>query len=67
MYFLSEKLEELTRSNIKKIINSNKVKINNLVVEASQKKLKGEKIVTDLLSKQSNKYYSFKKTVRNSL
>ncbi len=38
--FLSEKLKEVTRSNIKKIINLKKVTINNIVVEAQSKKIK---------------------------
>ncbi len=38
--FLSERLKEVTRSNIKKIINLKNVTINNVVVEAQSKKLK---------------------------
>ena len=37
--FLSEKLKELTRSNIKKIINLQKVTVNNVLVEAQSKKI----------------------------
>ena len=38
--FLSDKLNEFTRSNIKKIINLKKVTINNVVVDAQSKKIK---------------------------
>ena len=38
--FLAEKLKEMTRSNIKKIINQKKVKVNNVIVEAQSKKIK---------------------------
>ena len=37
---LSEKIKDLTRSNIKKIIEANNVKINNLIVSSPSKKLK---------------------------
>ena len=36
--FLSKKIDHLTRSNIKKIINSNQVKINKKVTNSSSKK-----------------------------
>ena len=38
--FLSEKLKELTRSNIKKMINQKKVKVNNAIVNNQSKKIK---------------------------
>ena len=38
--FLSEKLKEMTRSNIKKIINQKKVTINNIIVKAQSKKIR---------------------------
>ena len=38
--FLSEKLKEMTRSNIKKLINQKKVTVNNVIVEAQSKKIK---------------------------
>ena len=38
--FLSEKLKEITRSNIKKIINQKKVTINNIIVKAQSKKIR---------------------------
>ena len=38
--FLSEKLKEMTRSNIKKMINQKKVTINNVIVDLSLRKLR---------------------------
>ena len=38
--FLTNKLEDLTRSYIKKLIEDNKVKINNIVVNSAAKRLK---------------------------
>ena len=38
--FLSQNLRELTRSNIKKLINLKKVTVNNVLVEAQSKKIK---------------------------
>ena len=40
--FLSEKLKEMTRSNIKKMINQKKVTINNVIVESQSKKVKDD-------------------------
>ena len=40
--FLSEKLKEMTRSNIKKMINQKKVTINNVIVESQSKKIKDD-------------------------
>ena len=36
--FLSQQIENLTRSNIKKIIESNNVKINRKIIKSSSKK-----------------------------
>ena len=44
--FLSEKIEHLTRSNIKKIIKSNNVKINRKITNSSAKKIKLKNIIT---------------------
>ena len=38
--FLSKKIDHLTRSNIKKIIDSNQVKINKIIINSSSKKIK---------------------------
>ena len=38
--FLSEKLKEMTRSNVKKMINQKKVAVNNVIVESQSKKIK---------------------------
>ena len=63
--FLSEKLTNITRSNIKKIINSNRVKINNLVVRSQSKKIKlGDKIVTDLIQNSPTNIIPSKKKVK---
>ena len=37
--FLSKKIDHLTRSNIKKTIDSNQVKINKIITNSSSKKL----------------------------
>ena len=52
--FLSEKLKEMTRSNIKKIINQKKVTINNVIVEAQSKKVKDEDEITIILQEAEN-------------
>ena len=52
--FLSEKLKELTRSNIKKLINQKKVTINNVIVEAQSKKVKDEDEITIILQEAEN-------------
>ena len=63
--FLSEKLTNITRSNIKKIINSNRVKINNLVVRSQSKKIKlGDKIVTDLIQNSPTNIIPSKKRLK---
>ena len=38
--FLSEKIKDLTRSNIKKIIESKNVKINQMIINSPSKKVK---------------------------
>ena len=52
--FLSEKLKELTRSNIKKLINQKKVTINNVIVEAQSKKIKNDDEITIILQEAEN-------------
>ena len=54
--FLSEKIEKLTRSNIKKIIKSNNVKINRKITNSSAKKVKLKNTITiEFLIKESSK------------
>ena len=54
--FLSEKIEHLTRSNIKKIIESKNVKINKKITDSPSKKIKiNDEVVIELLIKNSNK------------
>ena len=54
--FLSEKINHLTRSNIKKIIESNNVKINRKITNSSAKKVKLNNTITiELLIKNSDK------------
>jgi len=54
--FLSEKIEHLTRSNIKKIIESGNVKINKKIANSSSKKVKAsDQIIIELLIKNSDK------------
>ena len=54
--FLSEKIEYLTRSNIKKIIESGNVKINKKIANSSSKKVKAsDEIIIELLIKNSDK------------
>ena len=54
--FLSEKIKHLTRSNIKKIIESKNVKINKKITDSPSKKVKiNDKIIIELLIKSSNK------------
>ena len=40
--FLSKKIDHLTRSNIKKTIDSNQVKINKIITNSSSKKIKSQ-------------------------
>ena len=54
--FLSEKIEHLTRSNIKKIIESNNVKINKKIANSSSKKVKAnDEVIIELLIKNLDK------------
>jgi len=54
--FLSEKIDHLTRSNIKKIIESNNVKINKKITDSSSKKVKvNDEVIVELLIKNSDK------------
>ena len=53
--FLSEKLKEITRSNIKKMINQKKVTINNVVVESQSKKIKDDDEINITFHEDTNK------------
>ena len=54
--FLSEKINHLTRSNIKKVIKSKNVKINKKIADSSSKKVKiNDEIIIKLLVKNSDK------------
>ena len=53
--FLSEKLKEMTRSNIRKIINQKKVTINNVIVEAQSKKIKEDEEINITFNEEINK------------
>ncbi len=53
--FLSEKLEELSRSNIKKLINLKKVTVNNVLVDAQSKKIKNKDEIKITYQKEINK------------
>ena len=54
--FLSEKIKHLTRSNIKKIIESKNVKINKKIADSPSKKIKiNNEVVIKLLIKKSDK------------
>ena len=54
--FLSEKINHLTRSNIKKVIESKNVKINKKIADSSSKKVKiNDEIIIKLLVKNSDK------------
>ena len=54
--FLSEKIEHLTRSNIKKIIESNNVKINKKIANSSSKKVKAnDEVIIEFLIKNLDK------------
>ena len=52
--FLSEKLKEVTRSNIKKMINLKKVALNNVVVESQSKKIKDNDTIKITFVRESN-------------
>ena len=54
--FLSEKIEHLTRSNIKKIIEACNVKIDKKIVNSPSKKVKtNDSVIVELLIKNSDK------------
>ena len=53
--FLSEKLKEMTRSNIKKMINQKKVTINNVIVESQSKKIKDDDEINITFHEDINK------------
>jgi len=54
--FLSEKIKHLTRSNIKKIIESKNVKINKKITDSPSKKVKiNDEVIIELLIKSSDK------------
>jgi len=54
--FLSEKIKHLTRSNIKKIIESKNVKINKKIADSPSKKVKiNDEVIIELLIKSSDK------------
>ena len=54
--FLSEKINHLTRSNIKKVIKSKNVKINKKIADSSSKKVKiNDEVIIKLLVKNSDK------------
>ena len=53
--FLSEKLKEMTRSNIKKMINQKKVTINNVIVESQSKKVKDDDEINITFHEDTNK------------
>ena len=60
--FLSDKLKELTRSNIKKIINLKNVTVNKIVVEAQSKKIKEkDEIIITFQEEINKKIKPFKK------
>tara|TARA_X000000368_G_scaffold413988_1_gene403012 strand:+ start:694 stop:1677 length:984 start_codon:yes stop_codon:yes gene_type:complete len=62
--FLSEKLEEVTRSYIKKIINLKKVTINNIIIESQSKKIKnGDLIKITFLEEVDKKLKPSKKKI----
>ena len=52
---LSEKLDELTRSNIKKLINLKKVTINNTLVTAQSKKIKDKDVIEIIFQEEPDK------------
>tara|TARA_B100000886_G_scaffold257231_1_gene182379 strand:+ start:1987 stop:2961 length:975 start_codon:yes stop_codon:yes gene_type:complete len=53
--FLSERLKEVTRSNLKKIINLKNVTVNKVVVEAQSKKIKDKDEITITFQEEINK------------
>ena len=66
--FLSEKLKEMTRSNIKKIINQKKVTINNIIVKAQSKKIReSDEIIITFQEAVNENIIPLKKKIRNCL
>ena len=53
--FLSEKLKDVTRSNIKKMILLKKVTVNNVIVEAQSRKIKDKDIIQIDFVEETNK------------
>ena len=54
--FLSEKIKDVTRSNIKKVIISKGVFINNTLVKSQSKKIKDKDIVKIVFKQEDNKF-----------
>ena len=52
--FLSEKFKEITRSNIKKIINSKQVTVNNILVDTQSKKIKEKDLIKIIFQHEVN-------------
>ena len=62
--FLSEKIKEVTRSYVKKIINLKKVTINNIIIESQSKKIKnGDLIKITFLEEVDKKLKPSKKKI----
>ena len=47
--FLNENINDLTRSNLKKFVDTKKVKINNIIVDAPSKKIRQKDVISVLL------------------
>tara|TARA_B100001057_G_scaffold478908_1_gene549899 strand:- start:1277 stop:2260 length:984 start_codon:yes stop_codon:yes gene_type:complete len=62
--FISEKLKDVTRSNVKKLINLKKVTVNDIIVDAQSTKVKDKDIIKITFQEESNKkIQSSKKSV----
>ncbi len=61
--FLSEKLKNITRSNIKKFINLEKVTVNNILVKAQSTKVKDKDIIKIIFQEENYKIQPSKKSV----
>ena len=61
--FLSEKVKDITRSNIKKLINLKKVTVNNILVEAQSRKIKDKDIIKVIFQEENYKIQPSKKSV----
>ena len=61
--FLSEKLKNITRSNIKKLINLEKVTVNNILVKAQSTKVKDKDIIKIIFQEENYKIQPSKKSV----